>query len=318
MELFLNWRPDSDEHPTAGAPPFSPLGPLPAAAGSRGRGCANQGVASRRPAPRLLALLARTSLPPSGAGPPGPGRTSGPSRPSAIAVSSRLAAGACRTCAATASGVCRLAESLAPGVSSGAFESPPKASAVLLGLRMLMFWPEWPRATSLATLFEAAYCFVSGKLFHARRRAGPQPARLCSAQRARPPASPAEAGASARLAPAASFRLTSLSSTDLESCGLLATESGLPEEEEYGTPRSRHRPSDSHRLRKRRRLKHDLPGPPFVGPHRGAHRPQTQAIVSLPIHRRGQDMSLRVAIVGDKPATTRVGITKVLWTFPGG
>lgn len=194
MELFLNWRPDSDEHPTAGAPPFSPLGPLPAAAGSRGRGCANQGVASRRPAPRLLALLARTSLPPSGAGPPGPGRTSGPSRPSAVAVSSRLAAGACRTCAATASGVCRLAESLAPGVSSGAFESPPKASAVLLGLRMLMFWPEWPRATSLATLFEAAYCFVSGKLFRAHRRAGPQPARLCSAQRARPPASPAEAG----------------------------------------------------------------------------------------------------------------------------
>lgn len=181
-----------------------------------------------------------------------------------------------------------------------------------------MFWPEWPRATSLATLFEAAYRFVSGKLFRAHHRAGPQPARLCSAQRARSPASPAKAGASARLAPAANFRLTFLSSTELGSRVLLATESGLPEEEEYGTPRSRHRPSDSHRLRKRRRLKHDLPGPPFVGPHRGAHRPQTQAIVSLPIHRRGQDMSLRVAIVGDKPATSRVGITKVLWTFPGG
>lgn len=182
---------------------------------------------------------------------------------------------------------------------------------------MLMFWPEWPRATSLATLFQAAYRFVSGKLFRVHRRAGLQPAHL-SCHTERGPLRPRPKLGRLRLAPAASFRLTSLSSTDLESCGLLATESGLPEEEECGTPRSRHRPSDSHRLRKRRHLKHDLPGPPFVGPHRGAHRPQIQAIESSSIHQRDQDMSLRVAIVGDKPATTRVGITKVLWTFPGG
>lgn len=148
---------------------------------------------------------------------------------------------------------------------------------------------------------------------------GRAPSRLASARHSeRGPLRPRPKLGRLRLAPAASFRLTSLSSTDLESCVLLTTESGLPEEEEYGTPRSRHHPSDSHWLRKRRRLKHDLPGPPFVGPHRGAHRPQTQAIESSSIHRRGQDMSLRVAIVGDKLATTRVGITKVLWTFPGG